>query len=64
MGDDSFDLAQDRNKWQSVLKPATKFRIPAFTGNFLTRLETITFPLARLHGVSYLVYLFVCLFVC
>jgi hypothetical protein len=52
-GMDWIELAQDRDRWLSLVNAVMNLRIPQNGGNFLTSCETVSFsrrPL--LHGVS------------
>jgi hypothetical protein len=42
-GMDWIDLAQDRDRWWSLVNAAMKFRVPRNVGNFLTSCETVSF---------------------
>ena len=46
------DLAQDRNKWQALVRAVMKIRVPQNPGNFLISYGAVIFSERNLlHGV-------------
>jgi len=40
---DWMDLAENRNRWRAIVNSEIDFRFPLNEGNFLTRLESVSF---------------------
>ena len=52
-GMDLIDLAENRDRWWTLLNSVMKLRIPNNAGNFLTSSETVGFKRRTLlHGVG------------
>jgi hypothetical protein len=50
---DWIELAQDRDRWQSLVNAAMNIRVPSNAGNFLTSCIPVSFSRRTLfHGVS------------
>jgi len=47
------ELAQDRERWRSLVNAVMNIQVPLNAGNFLTTRETVSFSRRTLiHGVS------------
>jgi hypothetical protein len=64
-GMDWIDLAQLRDRWQTLVNAVMNLRVPQNAGNFLTGREPVSFSRRTLfHGVSIIIiYLFIYLFI-
>ena len=58
---DWIDLAQDRDRWRTVVNAVMKLRIPENAGNFLASLGTVSF--SRRTLLLGVIYLFICVLV-
>ena len=46
---DWIGLAQDRDRWRTLVSAVMNLRIPSNAGNFLTRCKTVSFSRRTLH---------------